>query len=195
MKILLSIILSIPLTLCQLKDNANHTLSDYSNRQEKILSYLINEIYNYLMYLGIVIVITVVIYLVIKFLRSNQDRNEPQSISQNTTPLIQNQAYYLPVNPPYCAICNQLLAVPNMMNQVITSQIVMQCGHSFHYECISNHLKTQNRCPACYLIPQSEPQIQQTVYSEEENQPYLDNYQHENCMAPSSSIQDLNNLK
>lgn len=161
---LFMILLISPLLLCHVKDDTRTNLADDSNEEGKIFNWYIYELCDYLMYLIIVVVITVVIYFVIKSLRGNryhQQQLQPQKSqtkSQNTAPLIQNECiqthpYYLPINSIYCGICNQLLMIQNMTNQIITSKIVMQCKHSFHYECIAHHFKNHTTCPSCCFVP------------------------------------------
>lgn len=73
---------------------------------------------------------------------------------QSGIPNIQNQntGYHPPVIMVYaCGVCLQPIIPEHnaTINQGIYSQMALQCGHLFHYQCIANTLQIRNACPLC----------------------------------------------
>jgi RING-box protein 1 len=53
-----------------------------------------------------------------------------------------------------CPICRNDIHEPSISNDQTNGKsnskaVIGVCGHSFHYDCISNWLKTRNVCPLC----------------------------------------------
>jgi len=52
-----------------------------------------------------------------------------------------------------CPICRNYIFEPSMekddKNTTNSKAVIGTCGHSFHYDCISNWLKTRHVCPLC----------------------------------------------
>ena len=49
-----------------------------------------------------------------------------------------------------CAICRNYIFEPSINATTNEScAVVGQCGHAYHFECISNWLKTRHNCPLC----------------------------------------------
>lgn len=49
-----------------------------------------------------------------------------------------------------CAICRNYIFEPSINSSSNEScAVVGQCSHAYHYDCISNWIKTRHNCPLC----------------------------------------------
>lgn len=151
-------------------------LANISEAQQRSNAYYYYN-YSWSYYVGSAIFICVFVLVLVARNRRNRQQQDLATLNARTAFIPQSN--YVPTNQPYmsttvldqqymnqqpyqsvlnvgaiCALCNQPLGVQNMMDQVNSSTMILQCSHSFHYGCISYFMKTQTNCPTCQIIIQ-----------------------------------------